>query len=241
VTGLAGALTVIARSDDLVIIQLTVNNTRTLEQKKALYRRIVELLTESPGLRPEDIFINLIEVLIDARGLWGGGVVGGGSAEGGIGILGGGATGSIGGGLFGGGADGLNVGGFVSGGAFAGGPGIPSAGYPCSSGSNFAAGAYAGGGVGGFYTNATDASQLSGPFSTSTLNTPIGSIQVGTSGSIYIMQVTVGPVSTHRLATLLQIQGYSRGIWVFESGCIGNCSSGASGTRILLDIRRLHL
>jgi 4-oxalocrotonate tautomerase len=53
----------IARSDDLVIIQLTVNNTRTLAQKKALYRRIVELLTESPGLRPEDIFISLVEVL----------------------------------------------------------------------------------------------------------------------------------------------------------------------------------
>ena len=53
----------IARSDDLVIIQLTVNNTRPLEKKKALYRRIVELLTESPGLRPEDIFISLVEVL----------------------------------------------------------------------------------------------------------------------------------------------------------------------------------
>src|SRR5437016_14422137 len=53
----------IARSDDLVIIQLTVNSTRTLAQKKALYRRIVELLTESPGLRPEDIFINLVQVL----------------------------------------------------------------------------------------------------------------------------------------------------------------------------------
>ena len=46
-----------------MIIQLTVNNTRTLDQKKALYRRIVALLTESPGLRPEDIFISLVEVL----------------------------------------------------------------------------------------------------------------------------------------------------------------------------------
>lgn len=53
----------IRRSDDLVIIQLTVNNTRTVAQKQALYRRIAELLTESPGLRPEDIFINLVEVL----------------------------------------------------------------------------------------------------------------------------------------------------------------------------------
>ena len=53
----------IARSDDLVMIQLTVNNTRTLEKKKALYRAIVENLTADPGLRPEDILVNLIEVL----------------------------------------------------------------------------------------------------------------------------------------------------------------------------------
>jgi 4-oxalocrotonate tautomerase len=53
----------IQRSDDLVIIQITVSNTRNVEQKQKLYRRIVERLTESPGLRPEDIFINLVEVL----------------------------------------------------------------------------------------------------------------------------------------------------------------------------------
>ncbi|MFD1624271.1 tautomerase family protein [Azospirillum griseum] len=52
----------VARSDDLLFIQITANNTRTLEQKKALYRRIVELLGESPGVRPEDVFINLVEV-----------------------------------------------------------------------------------------------------------------------------------------------------------------------------------
>jgi 4-oxalocrotonate tautomerase len=53
----------IARSEDLVIIQLTVSNTRTVVQKKALYRRIVERLTANPGLRPEDVLINLVEVL----------------------------------------------------------------------------------------------------------------------------------------------------------------------------------
>jgi len=52
----------IARSDDLVIIQLTISNTRTVEKKKALYRRIVENLKENPGLRPEDVLINLVEV-----------------------------------------------------------------------------------------------------------------------------------------------------------------------------------
>ncbi|MEK9969222.1 MAG: tautomerase family protein [Ferrovibrio sp.] len=53
------------RSDDLVIIQLTVNNTRSLAQKKALYRRIAEKLTADPGLRPEDILVNLVETTID--------------------------------------------------------------------------------------------------------------------------------------------------------------------------------
>jgi 4-oxalocrotonate tautomerase len=53
----------IRRTDDLVIIQLTVSNTRTTAQKQALYRRIVERLTADPGLRAEDIFINLVEVL----------------------------------------------------------------------------------------------------------------------------------------------------------------------------------
>jgi len=53
----------IHRSADLVIIQITVSNTRSAAQKKALYRRITERLTDSPGLRPEDIFINLVEVL----------------------------------------------------------------------------------------------------------------------------------------------------------------------------------
>jgi 4-oxalocrotonate tautomerase len=52
----------IRRSDDLVIIQLTVSNTRTRAQKQALFARIVERLAKDPGLRPEDVFINLVEV-----------------------------------------------------------------------------------------------------------------------------------------------------------------------------------
>lgn len=53
----------VERSDDLVIIQITLNNTRTLEMKKALYKRMADELAESPGLRREDVFINLVEVL----------------------------------------------------------------------------------------------------------------------------------------------------------------------------------
>jgi 4-oxalocrotonate tautomerase len=52
----------IAYSSDFVMLQLTVSNTRTVEQKKQLYRRIVALLGESPGIGPQDIFINLVEV-----------------------------------------------------------------------------------------------------------------------------------------------------------------------------------
>ncbi|WFU33951.1 tautomerase family protein [Bradyrhizobium brasilense] len=53
----------IRRGADLIIIQITVSNTRPVAQKQKLYRRIAERLTESPGLRAEDIFINLVEVL----------------------------------------------------------------------------------------------------------------------------------------------------------------------------------
>lgn len=52
----------IGRSDDFVMIQLTVTNSRTIAQKKALFARIAELLAETPGVRKEDVFINLVEV-----------------------------------------------------------------------------------------------------------------------------------------------------------------------------------
>ncbi len=49
----------ISRSNDLVYIEITVFDTRTVEQKKALFRRIAELLGESPGIRPEDVFVQV--------------------------------------------------------------------------------------------------------------------------------------------------------------------------------------
>lgn len=52
----------IQRTDDIVIIQITFNAGRALEQKKALYARIAELLAENPGIRPQDVFVNLVEV-----------------------------------------------------------------------------------------------------------------------------------------------------------------------------------
>lgn len=52
----------VKRSEDVVFIQITASNTRTLEAKKALFRRTMEVLVERPGLRPEDVFVNLVEV-----------------------------------------------------------------------------------------------------------------------------------------------------------------------------------
>jgi len=51
----------IAHTDDLVIIQITTNDTRTIEQKQTFFARVATLLAENPSLRKEDIFINLVE------------------------------------------------------------------------------------------------------------------------------------------------------------------------------------
>jgi phenylpyruvate tautomerase PptA (4-oxalocrotonate tautomerase family) len=52
----------VERSENLVIIQITWNEGRTIEQKKALYKAIVDGLVTSIGIRPQDVFINLVEV-----------------------------------------------------------------------------------------------------------------------------------------------------------------------------------
>lgn len=52
----------IHRSADLVMIQITWNEGRSVDQKQALYRAIVDGLAISPGIRREDVFINIVEV-----------------------------------------------------------------------------------------------------------------------------------------------------------------------------------
>ena len=52
----------IARTSDLVVVQITLSAGRTLEQKRALYRRIAANLGAAVGLRPQDASVNLIEV-----------------------------------------------------------------------------------------------------------------------------------------------------------------------------------
>lgn len=57
----------IERSDDLVIVQITCNNGRTVAQKQAFYQCLAQKLAADPGLRPQDVFINLLET---ARENW---------------------------------------------------------------------------------------------------------------------------------------------------------------------------
>ena len=52
----------IARSRDLVIIQATISAGRSLHLKRRLYLAIVERLGAAVQLRPEDVFVNLVEV-----------------------------------------------------------------------------------------------------------------------------------------------------------------------------------
>jgi phenylpyruvate tautomerase PptA (4-oxalocrotonate tautomerase family) len=52
----------IPRTDGVVFIQITLNEGRTPEMKKAFYEVLAERLHQELGLRLEDIFINLVEV-----------------------------------------------------------------------------------------------------------------------------------------------------------------------------------
>jgi len=52
----------IPHTDDLVVIQVTLNEGRTVELKKALYKSIAEGLQKAIGLKQQDVFISLVEV-----------------------------------------------------------------------------------------------------------------------------------------------------------------------------------
>jgi len=51
----------IERTDDIVIIQITLRSGRPRETRAALHRAIARKLSESPGLRTEDVFVSLVE------------------------------------------------------------------------------------------------------------------------------------------------------------------------------------
>lgn len=52
----------VQRSDRVVFVQITLSTGRKPQQKRQLYKRMAEILAESPGLRPQDLLINLVEV-----------------------------------------------------------------------------------------------------------------------------------------------------------------------------------
>ncbi len=51
----------IARSDDIVFVQVALRRGRTPAQRESFYRCVVENLKRDPGVRPEDVLIALIE------------------------------------------------------------------------------------------------------------------------------------------------------------------------------------
>ncbi len=51
----------IERSDDIVIVQITLSAGRKPGQKRKLCQRMAEILGNNPGLRPQDLMINLVE------------------------------------------------------------------------------------------------------------------------------------------------------------------------------------
>jgi 4-oxalocrotonate tautomerase len=52
----------IERSDNFVLVQISLSTGRKPAQKRKLYQRISEILKENPGLPPSDLMINLVEV-----------------------------------------------------------------------------------------------------------------------------------------------------------------------------------
>jgi 4-oxalocrotonate tautomerase len=52
----------IDRTDDCVIIQVTLNQGRSLDQKKAFFKAVADGLHDRLKLRREDVVINLVEV-----------------------------------------------------------------------------------------------------------------------------------------------------------------------------------
>ena len=55
----------VTHSEHIIFIQITLSVGRRPQQKRKLFKRIAELLAASPGIRPEDLIINLVEVALE--------------------------------------------------------------------------------------------------------------------------------------------------------------------------------
>ena len=53
----------IDRTDDIVLVQITLSAGRKPKQKRDFYARAAELLAQEPGLKPQELLINLVEVV----------------------------------------------------------------------------------------------------------------------------------------------------------------------------------
>lgn len=52
----------IEHGKDVVLVQITLNAGRTVEQKRDFYRRVADGLHAEAGVRREDVIVNLVEV-----------------------------------------------------------------------------------------------------------------------------------------------------------------------------------
>jgi phenylpyruvate tautomerase PptA (4-oxalocrotonate tautomerase family) len=50
------------RTDGIVIVQITLNEGRTIEMKKAFFKTVAERLNTELDIRKEDVFMSLVEV-----------------------------------------------------------------------------------------------------------------------------------------------------------------------------------
>jgi len=55
------------RSDDYVLIAITAGRVRSTDTKRAFYRRLVELLAESPGIACRDVMVVITTVGADRK------------------------------------------------------------------------------------------------------------------------------------------------------------------------------
>jgi len=53
------------RSDDFILFAVTAGRPRDIATKKAFYKRLVTLLAQSPGIRPQDVMVVITTTHLD--------------------------------------------------------------------------------------------------------------------------------------------------------------------------------
>ena len=53
----------IPRTENVVFVQITLSAGRKPQQKRKLFKRMAEIHAEAPGLKPQELVINLVEVV----------------------------------------------------------------------------------------------------------------------------------------------------------------------------------